>query len=74
MSAAFGEVLLVDIVAKRNFFCRGVVTSPCNDFRRVKNSLVEPCIVSGVDRGWLAQRSDCRHKPVTVRRCCVLST
>jgi hypothetical protein len=30
-------------------------------------------LVSGVDSGWLAQRCDCRHKPVNVRRC-VLST
>jgi len=66
LSAAFGEVLYVAIVAKKNFFCRGVVTSPCNGFRRVKNSLVGPCIVSGVDSGWLEQRCDCRHKPAIV--------
>jgi hypothetical protein len=73
LSAAFGEVLFVDIVAKKNFFCRGVVTSSCNDFRRVKNNLVGPCIASGVDSGWLAQRCDCRHKAVNVR-ICVLPT
>lgn len=67
-------MLFVDVVASRKFFCRDVVASPCNDFRRVKNNLVGPCIVSGVDNGWLAQRCDCRHTPVNVRRCCVLST
>lgn len=66
-------MLFVDIVEKKNLFCRGVVTSPCNGFRHVKNSLVEPCIVSGVDSGWLDQRCDCRYKPVMCAEvvCCL---